>query len=88
MQEALKGRRVVRGLKLQGDKVARMSFVEPIFEAGNVHILRGDWNLDWLNEVKEFPSGKHDDQVDNMSAGYTIFSQSQGSIVVGGVSGL
>lgn len=87
MQEALKGKRVVRGLKLQGDKVSRMSFVEPIFEIGNVHVLRGAWNLDWLNEVKEFPSGKHDDQVDNMSAGYSLMCQTQGSAVAGGVSG-
>lgn len=74
MQQIFNGRRVVRGLNIRGDKVSRISPVEPIFEAGNVHILRADWNLDWLNEVREFPSGKHDDQVDNISAGWVCCS--------------
>lgn len=75
MQEALKGRRRIIPIKTQGDKVTRMSYLEPLFEAGNVHLLRGKWNLDWLNELKEFPSGKHDDQVDNLSAGYAMICQ-------------
>lgn len=75
MQEATRGRRRIIPIKTQGDKVARMSYLEPIFEAGNVHILRGDWNFEWLNELNEFPSGKHDDQVDNLSAGYAMICQ-------------
>ena len=80
MQTIFNGRRVVRGVPIKGDKVVRFSPVEPIFEAGNVYIMRGAWNLDWLNELKEFPSGKHDDQVDNMSAGYILCTQGQGEI--------
>ena len=88
MQNATKGRRIIKPIHTQGDKVARMSYLEPIFEAGNVHILKGDWNLDWLNEVKEFPSGKHDDQVDNMSACYAMLytnKTTMGKIKVTGV---
>lgn len=70
MQEILKGKRVVKPINISIDKVARVGYIEPIFEAGNVHILRSAWNLDWLEEVKAFPSGKHDDQVDNITAGY------------------
>lgn len=89
MQTIFRGRRVVKSIHTKGgDKVSRMSYVEPIFEAGNVHILRGEWNLDWLNEVKEFPNGKHDDQVDNMSAGYEFLCNSVGKIVVGKVQGI
>lgn len=85
----MNGRILVRKVVTDGDKVARMSYVEPIFEAGNVHILRGAWNLDWLNEVKEFPSGKHDDQVDNMSAGYVLCCQNDaGQIKSGRVAGV
>lgn len=88
MQTIFNGRRTVRSIQTKGDKVARMSYVEPIFEAGHVHILRGEWNLDWLNEVKEFPSGKHDDQVDNISAGYELISNGVGHIVQAKVLGI
>ncbi len=33
-------------------------------EAGNVKVLRADWNHAWLTELCQFPHGKHDDQVD------------------------
>lgn len=88
MQTILNGRRVVKPLNISIDKVARASYVEPIFEAGHVHILRGEWNLDWLNEVKSFPSGKHDDQVDNFTAGYMLCCQNTGKISVGRVLGV
>lgn len=84
LQSILSGRAVVKALNLKSDKVARAGYVEPIFEAGHVHILRGDWNLDWLSEVKEFPSGKHDDQVDNITAGYFLCCQQQGGQIVSG----
>lgn len=87
LQRATLGRRLVKGIQLKGDKVARFSPLEPIFEAGNVHVLRDAWNLDWYNELKEFPSGKHDDQVDNLSSGYQLCNQ-QHSMLVGGVSGI
>ena len=88
MQTIFNGRRTVRSIQTKGDKVARMSYVEPIFEAGHVHVLRGEWNLDWLNEVKEFPSGKHDDQVDNISAGYELISNGVGYVVQAKVLGI
>lgn len=72
MQKAMKGKRRVIPIKTTGDKVTRMSYLEPCFESGNVHILRAEWNLDWLKEAKEFPNGKHDDQMDNISAGYEL----------------
>ena len=81
MQTALSGRRTVIPVNIRIDKVARAGYVEPIFEAGHVHVLRGDWNLDWLTEVKEFPSGKHDDQVDNFTAGYQLICGGKGHFV-------
>ena len=41
-----RGRIQVRAIQCNGDKVSRMSYLEPTFEAGNVHILQGSWNLD------------------------------------------
>jgi predicted phage terminase large subunit-like protein len=57
----------------QGDKGARATPLEAIFAApGHVHAQRGDWNEAWIEELLRFDgSGKdHDDQVDNLSAGY------------------
>lgn len=88
MQTALLGRRTVIPINISIDKVARAGYIEPIFEAGHVHCLRGSWNLDWLQEVTEFPSGKHDDQVDNLTAGYFLCCQTATSMMTGTVIGL
>lgn len=77
MAAILKGKRVVKEIKTKGDKVARMSYLEPVFDAGNVHILSDTWNFDWEKELKEFPSGAHDDQVDNLSAGFVLFDNNK-----------
>ena len=58
-----------------GDKAARATPLEPIFASpGHVHVRRGEWVDAWLDEVMRFDgSGKqHDDQVDNLSAGYIL----------------
>jgi len=47
----------------KGDHARRM---EPIFELGNVIIEKADWNMGWINELKAFPGGKHDDQMDSL----------------------
>ena len=89
LQEILKGKRTVIPLNIRMDKVARAGYVQPIFEAGNVHILRGDWNLDWFTEVKGFPSMPHDDQVDNFTAGYILCCMNNnGQIMSGKVAGV
>jgi len=66
----------------KGDKGARATPLESIFAApGHVHVKRADWNNDWVQELMSFDgTGKaHDDQVDNLSAGYYM-------AVVGGTS--
>lgn len=88
LRTILNGTRSVIPQNIGIDKVARAGYVEPVFEAGHVHILRGSWNLDWMQEVKEFPSGKHDDQVDNFTAGYFLCCQQTGQIKSGRVAGV
>jgi hypothetical protein len=39
-------------------------------EAGNVKIVRGLWNDEFLRELENFPAGKHDDCVDALSGAY------------------
>jgi predicted phage terminase large subunit-like protein len=79
MRKLLKGKKIVIDATGTGDKVVRATPLEPIFEAGNVHILYGLWNTDWIKEVADFPRGKHDDQVDNLSAGYKVYCEKHGS---------
>lgn len=38
--------------------------------AGNVKLVRGDWNKTFIEELRQFPFGKHDDQVDATSLAF------------------
>ena len=53
-----------------GDKVSRSSPFAAQVNAGNVRMLKGDWNGEFLSELKMFPRGSHDDQVDSTSRAY------------------
>lgn len=50
-----------------GEKSARATPLSTQIEAGNVKLVRGAWNKDFIDELKTFPVGKHDDQVDAAS---------------------
>lgn len=52
------------GVTLTGGKRARVRPFRAQCEAGNVYIVRGAWNLEYLRELCAFDTGKHDDQVD------------------------
>jgi phage terminase large subunit-like protein len=57
----------------KGDKATRAVPLEAIFEAkSHVKVMHGAWNDAWIDEILRFDGlGKeHDDQVDNLSAGY------------------
>ena len=52
----------------EGDKVERAEAVAPLFKAKNVylpHKILAPWIEDFVNELKVFPNGKFDDQVDS-----------------------
>lgn len=64
-------------IPISGDKTVRATPLEPIFEsAGHVHVVRGEWNEEWLDEILNFDgTGKqHDDGIDNLSAGYIMLA--------------
>ena len=83
LQNILLGQRVVKSIKTKGDKVVRATPLEPIFEAGDVYVPEGaTWLNSWIDELQSFPSGSHDDQVDNLSAGYAHFCKSGGVVSV------
>lgn len=52
------------------DKVTRAKPLSSQAEQGNVFIVKGSWNEDFLTEMENFPDGAHDDQVDAASGGF------------------
>ena len=40
-----------------------------LWQQGNIEIVRGKWNEDFLSEGEGFPEGRHDDQIDSLSSG-------------------
>lgn len=54
----------VRGVRMTGDKTTRAAPFASQSEAGNVLLVRGSWNAEWLDEAEMFPLGDHDDQLD------------------------
>lgn len=50
-----------------GKKDVRATPFANQMEAGNVYMLRADWNEDFVEELRGFPTAKHDDQVDAAS---------------------
>ena len=53
-----------------GDKVTRAEAPAAQCEAGNVYVVRGDWNGDFVDELCAFPGGAFADQVDAFSRAY------------------
>jgi predicted phage terminase large subunit-like protein len=54
----------IRVLSITGDKATRAKPASAQAEAGNVKLLRGDWNEAFLDEICAFPNAQFDDQVD------------------------
>lgn len=57
-----------------GDKITRFSPFSAQCEAGNVDVLRADWNEGWFSNLEGFPTAKHDDDVDSTSRAFEIVS--------------
>jgi predicted phage terminase large subunit-like protein len=44
-------------------------------EGGNVKLVKGSWNRDFLDEIELFPHGSHDDQVDAVSGAMALLTR-------------
>ena len=73
----------VRAIPASGDKVMRAMPWLAQAQAGNVKLLRGAWNSDYLDEVTMFPVGAHDDMVDSTSGAFTRITHAGGPIEQG-----
>lgn len=60
----------VRLYRPSTDKKTRALPVSAQCEAGNVKLVRGRWNEDFLKELENFPDGANDDQVDGLSGAF------------------
>jgi predicted phage terminase large subunit-like protein len=61
---------IVHAERPSTDKVIRAEAFSAQCEAGNVKLVRADWNAAYLAEIASFPEGAHDDQVDASSGAF------------------
>lgn len=60
----------VRTSPESGDKVTRAEPIASQVNVGNVMMVRGNWNMGLIDEMRMFPNGKHDDRIDALSRAY------------------
>lgn len=58
-----------------GDKITRFSPFSAQAQAGNVLVMRGDWNERWFQLLEGFPMLPHDDDVDSTSRAFQSVAQ-------------
>ncbi len=85
LARALQGICRVQPSRLAGDKSAKAAPLEPVFEAGNVHIYRPGVTADGArllrDELSSFPNGTHDDIVDALSVAFAACSAPKSTIL-------
>lgn len=60
--------------RVTGDKVTRAQPLAAQVQAGNVKLVKGEWNRAFLDELHAFPEGAHDDQVDGASGAFNAIA--------------
>lgn len=71
-----------------GDKVTRAETFAGQVNVGNVLMLRGSWNEPLIEEMRTFPNGSFDDQVDGLSRAFDAISTGAGLTQTAMVPGL
>lgn len=60
-----------KGIPVTGNKIVRAQPVSAAASYGNIKLVRGHWNNEFLNELSLFPTPKvHDDIVDSLSLSF------------------
>ena len=70
----LSGFRVVASPE-SGAKLTRAGPVAACVEAGQMALLRGEWNHALIDELRDFPAGRKDDQVDALARGFALLTE-------------
>jgi predicted phage terminase large subunit-like protein len=55
-----------------GAKATRAAPVASQIEAGNIALVRANWNHAFIEELRDFPFGRKDDQVDALSSAFAM----------------
>jgi predicted phage terminase large subunit-like protein len=58
-----------------GDKITRFSPFSAQAEAGNVLVLRGEWNDRWFQQLEGFPQLPHDDDCDATARAFNLVTK-------------
>lgn len=58
------------GERSTGNKEVRANAFAGQVQGQNVYLVKGAWNVNFLDEAQLFPDGAHDDQVDAVAAGF------------------
>lgn len=58
------------GVTVSGNKATRVKPLRSQCEGGNLYLLRGDWNAEYVTELCAFPNAKNDDYVDGSSCAF------------------
>ena len=67
----------VRAKPVSGDKLTRAKPFASQVQAGNVKVVRGDWNEAFFSELESFPDGAHDDIVDAASDAFDELTENK-----------
>lgn len=68
----------VRKVRPTGTKEMRADPLASQVNAGNVRIVRAEWNRSFIEELRQFPGGKHDDQVDASADAFNEIPRTRG----------
>jgi predicted phage terminase large subunit-like protein len=62
---------IVKAVAVSGDKETRADAFASQVNAGNVKMVRGPWNANYIEKMRQFPLGKFDDLVDASADAFT-----------------
>lgn len=61
--------------RVSGAKEVRADPLSSRVNSGDVRLVRGAWNRDFIEEFRAFPRGRHDDQIDAAADAFTVLAR-------------